>query len=166
MRRTGWRAAAALSGLVAVGVASGTALAADTPVSIAGFAFAPVTVTVDVGDTVTWTNDDSTAHTATGDGFDTERLAPGQTASITFSTAGTFAYACAIHPQMRGTVVVGAAPATDTPAGATPASTDTLPVGPVREPDVIGSVALLLAVFGASMLGATVWASRRDRPGR
>ena len=66
---------------------------------------------------------------------------------------------------MSGNTVVFK-PATDTPAGATPASTDTLPVGPVREPDVIGSVALLLAVFGASMLGATVWASRRDRPGR
>ena len=78
-------------------------VAADETVTIAGFAFSPGTVTIQEGDSVTWTNADSTAHTATGDGFDTESLDPGQSSTIAFATAGTFAYACAIHQQMTGT---------------------------------------------------------------
>ena len=165
MRRRGWRAAAALVGLFAVMVASGTARAADQTVSIAGFAFSPGTVTVTEGDTVTWTNDDATAHTATGDGFDSERLDPGQTATITFSTAGTYAYGCAIHAQMQGTVVVEAAAAASGGSAATPPTTDAVaPATPADRPDVIGSIAVLLAVFGGWMLAVTLWASRRDRP--
>ena len=175
MRRAGWRAVAALVGGLAVGLAPGTASAADESVSIEGFAFSPATVTITEGDTVTWSNADGVAHTATGDGFDTERLDPGQDASITFSTAGTFAYLCAIHPQMTGTVVVeAAAPApTDAPTAAptaapdgpavTPAATDTDPLPMAHRTDVIGSIALLLAVFGVSMLVGTFWTSRRGR---
>jgi plastocyanin len=167
----GWRATAALIGLLAVLIASGTARAADQTVSIAGFAFSPGTVTVTEGDTVTWTNDDSTAHTATGDGFDTERLDPGQSATITFSTAGTFAYGCAIHSQMRGTVVVEAAAQAPTAApggaAATPPRTDVVPVAaPPRPPDAIESIAVLLALFGVSMLALTLWTSRRDHASR
>ena len=173
MRRTGWRTAAALGGLLAVALATGTVRAADEAVSIQGFAFSPGTVTISEGDTVTWTNGDQTDHTATGQAFDTERLDPGQTASITFSTAGTFPYVCAIHPQMQGTVVVEAAAApapTDAPtaapggAAATPPRTDASPLRATADPpDVIESVAVLLALFGVTMLGFTLWTSRRGR---
>ena len=165
MRRTGLRTAMALAAVLAIALGATPARAADESVAIEDFAFTPGTVTVTEGDTVTWTNDDGTAHTATGAAFDTERLDPGQTATITFSTAGSFPYACAIHAQMTGTVVVeaAAAPPAPTEAGATPPRTDGPSIMPARAPDVIGSIAVLLAVFGVSMLAATFWTSRRGR---
>ena len=82
--------------------------AGDPSDTISDFVFTPSTLTVHVGDTVTWTNNGPTAHTATAnDGsFDTGTLQKGQSASHTFSRAGTFAYVCSIHPFMHGTVVV------------------------------------------------------------
>jgi methylmalonyl-CoA mutase C-terminal domain/subunit len=85
--------------------------AADTGVTISDFEFAPASVTVDVGDTVTWTNDGPTPHSATADdgSFDTGIFDAGQSRSHTFDQAGTFAYFCTPHPNMRGTVNVRAA---------------------------------------------------------
>ena len=77
-------------------------------VSIAGFAFAPATITVTAGTTVTWTNDDSASHTVTADdgAFTSDTLASGAAFSQAFASPGTFAYHCAIHPSMKGTVIV------------------------------------------------------------
>jgi plastocyanin len=85
--------------------------AAGTSVTISDFQFTPATITIHVGDTVTWTNNGPSAHTATAnDGsFNTGVLQKGQSGSHTFTTAGTFAYHCAIHTFMHGTVVVLAA---------------------------------------------------------
>jgi plastocyanin len=60
------------------------------------------------GATVTWTNTDSAPHTVTADGgaFSSATLADGSTFSHRFTTTGTFAYHCAIHPSMTGTVIV------------------------------------------------------------
>jgi plastocyanin len=71
-------------------------------------AYAPDSVDVAVGGTVTWTNSDSVAHTSTSDasGWDSGIVAPGGQFSVAFPTAGTFSYHCAIHPGMIGTVVV------------------------------------------------------------
>jgi LPXTG-motif cell wall-anchored protein len=80
-------------------------------VTIQNFAFAPKTVTVSQGDTVSWTNRDGTAHSATADdgSFDTGLLDKGSSATHTFSQAGTFQYHCTPHPFMTATVVVRAA---------------------------------------------------------
>jgi plastocyanin len=77
-------------------------------VAIQDFAFEPQTVEITAGTTVTWTNDDQAPHTATGlDGaFDTGTIEPGQSATHTFDTAGSFDYQCAFHPDMTGTVIV------------------------------------------------------------
>ena len=78
-------------------------------VTISGFAFSPASITVPVGTAVTWTNKDSAPHTiASDDGstFDSGNLANGATYSFTFTKAGTFAYHCAIHGSMNGTVIV------------------------------------------------------------
>lgn len=86
---------------------TGGASTAPTAVSIANFAFDPASVTVKVGDTVTWTNNDSTTHTITGDGgLNSGDVAPGSTYSKTFDKAGTYSYHCSIHKTMTGTVVV------------------------------------------------------------
>jgi len=99
----------ALLGVALVG--GGAALAADHAVAISGFAFSPKTITVTVGDTVTWTNSDPTAHTATADdgSFDTGTIGNNGTGTATFSTAGTFPYHCKIHSSMTGTITVEAA---------------------------------------------------------
>ena len=77
-------------------------------VTIQNFAFGPQSLSVAVGTTVTWTNADSAAHTATADdgSFDSKSIAAGSTFSQTFDTAGTFAYHCSIHPNMTGTIEV------------------------------------------------------------
>lgn len=77
-------------------------------VEIANFAFGPDTIQVAAGTTVTWTNNDTAAHTVTADdnSFDSGNLAPGDTFSFTFATAGTIAYHCNYHPNMTASVVV------------------------------------------------------------
>jgi LPXTG-motif cell wall-anchored protein len=85
--------------------------AASKTVTIADFAFSPKSVTIDVGDTVTWRNNDDVAHSATAEdgSFDTGTFAKGESRSETFDTAGTFEYICTPHPFMKGTVNVNAA---------------------------------------------------------
>lgn len=80
-----------------------------TAVSIDGFAFSPSSLRAKVGDTITVTNRDDAAHTLTAkDGsFDTGTLTKGQSATITFTKAGTFDFICSLHPSMTGTVTVG-----------------------------------------------------------
>jgi plastocyanin len=75
-------------------------------VFISGFAFEPTDLRVNVGTTVTWTNNDPTPHTVTGEGFDTGPLDQNASGTVTFESASTFDYFCAIHPNMQGRVVV------------------------------------------------------------
>ena len=78
-------------------------------VSIVDFDFAQGARWSAVGTTVTWTNDDSSTHTATGDDgeFDTASLPPGDSGEFTFEEAGTFTYHCDIHPTtMKAEIVV------------------------------------------------------------
>ena len=86
----------------------GTVAGAGT-VTIKDFSFQPAALGVAIGTAVTWTNDDTTGHTVTADdgSFDSGTVAPGTTFSQTFSTAGTFAYHCNIHPSMTATITVG-----------------------------------------------------------
>jgi amicyanin len=90
------------------GSAPAPAPAAANAVRIESFVFAPATLTVKVGTTVTWVNHDEEPHTvAAKDGsFHSPGMGTGGTYSFTFSTAGTFDYVCTIHPFMHGTVVV------------------------------------------------------------
>lgn len=78
-------------------------------VTISDFAFSPASITVKKGTTVTWTNQDSVAHTVTSDSgnmLDSPLFSEGETFSFTFNQTGTFTYHCTPHPQMKGTVVV------------------------------------------------------------
>lgn len=89
--------------------------AASGSVTITDFEFTPKTITVNEGDTVTWTNKGPTPHTATAEdgSFDTGNLDKGESGSATFTSAGTIAYICTPHPFMTGKVVVRAAAAGD-----------------------------------------------------
>ncbi|HTK22427.1 MAG TPA: cupredoxin family copper-binding protein [Mucilaginibacter sp.] len=89
---------------------SGDTPVAAASVSIENFAFSPAKVHVKVGGTVTWTNKDTSPHTATdlAGSFDSGSLNTDQTFKQTFSTAGTYTYHCTIHSMMaNATVVVG-----------------------------------------------------------
>ncbi|MGA3094211.1 MAG: cupredoxin domain-containing protein [Dehalococcoidales bacterium] len=78
-------------------------------VKIAGYAFTPSSITVPVGATVTWINQDQADHTVTSTNvpptFD-RPIAGGATINITFTVPGTYNYICAIHPSMTGVVIV------------------------------------------------------------
>jgi plastocyanin len=68
----------------------------------------PATVTIKVGDTVTWVNQDQPQHDVVADNgeFKSQLFDLGQTFSFTFTAAGTYPYHCSIHPGMTGTVTV------------------------------------------------------------
>jgi len=90
------------------GGCSASSEAAAVTVQIANFAFDPPEVTAAVGETIGWTNGDSTAHTATTDdgACDTGNIAQNATAGLVFDAAGTYAYHCKIHPNMTGTITI------------------------------------------------------------
>ena len=105
-------ACSASGGSVAPSAATSPAPAAPaggaSAVTIKDFEFTPGTTSVPTGSKVTWTNSGATAHTVTLDdgSADSGNIAPGATFDQTFATAGTFAYHCTIHSQMKGTVTV------------------------------------------------------------
>lgn len=80
-------------------------------VTVKDFAFTPPTVTIASGSTVTWSFQDSMAHSATSDSGSAKQWDSGiktsGTYSVTFDQTGSFPYHCTPHPdQMKGTVVV------------------------------------------------------------
>ncbi len=87
---------------------TGGAVGTTHSVDISAFAFDPSQLTIAVGDTVNWTNLDSTEHTATADDgtFDSGNLANGDTFSYTFTEAGTVSYTCSYHSSMTGSITV------------------------------------------------------------
>ncbi len=92
-----------------VGATNPTAASAMAVVSMKSFAFDPLTLTVAVGTTVTWTNNDNVPHNVTADdgSFKSGSIAAGDTFAYTFTVAGTYTYKCTIHqPDMVGTIIV------------------------------------------------------------
>lgn len=74
-----------------------------------GMSFSPTTVTVKVGQTVTWQNTDSITHRMLDNGgsFDSGTLSGGATSTpVKLTTVGAFPYHCTIHPSMTGTITV------------------------------------------------------------
>jgi plastocyanin len=133
-----WAAALVVSGVILATPV--LVFAATSGVTIQSSSFNPPSTTVRVGDTVRWTNADPISHTATADGglWDTGVIRAGGSAAFTFMTAGTFAYHCAIHAFMKGTVVVLAAstPAPPPPTAPPPTPVRTAPptVAPTAPP--------------------------------
>jgi plastocyanin len=110
------RLAAAIALAVVVAACATTGQAAspvptdkvDLPKS---YRFAPADIVVRAGATVTWTNSDNFTHSVRFDGDASPGLvmAPAETVTRTFPSAGTYPYVCAFHAQdMRGTVIVSA----------------------------------------------------------
>lgn len=85
-----------------------TAPAAKATITIANFAYSPPVLRVAVGTEVEATNTDAATHTWTADGgaWDSGNLGKGDAYTYRFTSPGTFAYHCTIHPSMKGTVSV------------------------------------------------------------
>jgi plastocyanin len=79
-------------------------------VTIDNFTFSPAELTIAPGTRVVWVNHDDIPHTATSDAnprsFSSPALDTDETFSFVFTTPGDYAYFCAIHPHMRGKIVV------------------------------------------------------------
>jgi len=76
-------------------------------VEIKNFAFNPSEITISKGDEVIWLNKDALVHTVSADDNSfSYKLITGQYATRQFNATGEFAYHCAIHPSMKGTVIV------------------------------------------------------------
>jgi plastocyanin len=105
--------AAAFVALFSAGIlwsGNSQAEAAPNTIEISNFSFAPAALTVPVGTTVTWVNDDDEPHTVVESNtlFKSHALDTGDKFSFTFTTPGKFQYFCTIHAHMVGTVVVEA----------------------------------------------------------
>jgi len=82
-----------------------TAQAANV-VLIENHSFNPASLTIKVGDSVTWTNKDSASHNVIFADFESDLLKKEDSFTHTFDTAGTFTYTCGPHPYMEGTIKV------------------------------------------------------------
>jgi len=124
---------------------------ATVQVAIQNFAFSPRTLTIAPGDTVVWTQKDSAPHTVTSDTSAwtaSAELNSGQTFAHTFTTAGTFPYHCAVHPNMTATIIVASSGA----SGGTGAAT-----GPAKAPTWVtttGKVVHLTLISGWNNVNA------------
>jgi len=141
----------ALSSITAIVPFATSAVAASSAVSIhdggdiSTWGYGPSTETVTVGDTITFTNTGASPHDATSvDGsWNTPLLQSGQSATVTFSTPGTFAFTCVLHPWMKGSIVVNpaasapaVAPTTPDPSTVNAPAVDVAPSNPAPQTDV------------------------------
>lgn len=117
MNRKKWVVGVVLATLAGLAIAVSTGLglaaqAADQPmaatVKIDNFSFEPMTLTVAVGTTVTWTNNDDVPHTIVSEdkSFRSKALDTGDKFSYTFTKPGTHNYFCSVHPKMTAKIVV------------------------------------------------------------
>ena len=81
------------------------AFAADHTVTIKAMRYSPASLSVKVGDRVTFKNADTMPHTASAAAFNTGTIAPGKSKSVTIKTAGGHSYVCRFHASMKGQLV-------------------------------------------------------------
>jgi plastocyanin len=139
--------------------------AASASVNAGDFFFSSASVTIAVGDTVTWHNTGQAPHNATGNNgtFSTGTIDPGSSASHTFNSAGTFSYICTIHPNMTGTVRVLSSSSGGGGGGASSSGSGTSESSAVASPDAAGTSTTLpmtgMAVGALALVGAALLAS-------
>jgi plastocyanin len=99
----------AIRGAVAAVLASqiSAARCESVQVTIDNFTFAPAALSVKVGTTVTWKNQDDIPHTVVSAGkFKSKALDTDDSFSFTFTSTGDYTYFCSLHPHMTGTIKV------------------------------------------------------------
>ena len=150
---------------------------ASASVSVGDNFYSPASVTVNVGDTVSWKNDGAAQHSATADdgSFDTGVFGPGSSRSHTFNSAGTFSYFCTVHGQAQsGTVRVQSASGGSGKGGgaSVPGPTEADAVasagaaGSSTSLPATGLAALGLGIVGLALLGSGAAIRRLEPEGR
>jgi plastocyanin len=94
---------------IPIGLQSAAAEPKTHTITIKDFKFMPDTLTVNVGDTIVWKNDDIAPHTATAKGknaFDSGNIEPGASWSYVVKKKGSYSYVCTYHLSMKGKLVV------------------------------------------------------------
>jgi amicyanin len=121
-------------------LAPARAEAASEHVAMENYAYSSASLTIQVGDTVTWTNHDQAPHdvvtTSAPAAFRSPLLETGQTWSFTFTVPGTYSYYCSVHPDMRAEIVVLAPeppPPAPEPVAPEPTTTDAPAAPPAVE---------------------------------
>ena len=165
------RIAIASAAMVVLALFVAPVLAANDAVGIVGKAFQPSTITISVGDTVTWTVDQSIGepHSVTsgtpqdsGKAFDSgiNLKDNGQSFQFTFKEPGEFSYDCVVHPtEMTGKVVVlaeGASP----PPSIEPAPSEEHTGVPAERRLLAGTILVIALV----LMFAGAWLWRRMNP--
>lgn len=94
--------------MLLVGTSCAVTSSTTHAVAIRAFKYQPASLTVEVGDTVTWMNDDIVPHTATASGkhFDSGSVDAKGSWRYVANRKGTFPYACTFHPMMKGALIV------------------------------------------------------------
>lgn len=125
--------------------------------------FTPHGLAVPIGTTVTWTNQDTIAHTTTADNtagnefWNSGTLQPGQSFSKTFTIPGQYSYHCNIHPSMTGFIEVFGSISqtpTTTPIPSTPTPTNT-PI-PLATPTPTPTLTPVPTISGSTQLEITI----------
>jgi hypothetical protein len=133
-------------------------------VNMGDFFFSPASVSVAVGDTVTWHNSGDAPHTATANNgsFDTGTINSGGSGSHTFNSPGTFSYICTIHPNMKGTVRVLSSGGSGGSAGSSSSGSSSSESSAVASPGAAGSSTTLpmtgMAVGALALVGLALLA--------
>jgi plastocyanin len=150
-------------GQAAATVEVGGTVSMVEPADAMQWGFEPKTLTVQAGQAIKFTNAGKIAHTATQSqgAFDTGFLKDGDSATLTFDTAGTFTYFCQPHPWMQGTIEVKGdsrpvAASVAAPVASTPEENEPRPtIGPLRAGALIAAILGLVAAIG--------WATTRSK---
>lgn len=134
---------------------------ASKTISVGDNFYRPATISISVGDTVTWTNDGAAQHSATADdgSFDTGIFNSGQSRSETFTSAGNIPYFCTVHGQAQsGTIKVLAASGGGGGGGSSSSGSEAAAVaspgaaGSSTSLPATGFAAIGLAVIGMALL--------------
>lgn len=146
-------------------------------VSVGDGIFSPPSITVAVGGTVTWTNNDGSQHnvTANAGAFKSTTLAPGAKFSFKFTKPGTYAYNCTFHGGMNGTIIVptasgavpppaAAVPAAPVVAGAAPAAVAAAPGKPGKHTVMVSDTGYTPAVLNARAGDTVTWVNHGKAP--
>jgi plastocyanin len=149
-----------------------TSSGSDTEIKLEPCAFAPTVTSVAVGSTVTFRNGPTFAHLITGAnqawGSREVEVQPNKTVAYAFDKAGTYPYACALHPGMSGVIVVGDTASAGTGAAGVGAATPDAPSAgsaaatSASTTDSLGLVAISAGV-GLVVGAVVVWVSMRRR---
>ena len=107
-RRTWLLAAVAALCVSATGASYVAAADAPNTIVVKDFMFAPNSLTVKAGSSVTWLNKDDEPHTVVSDSgaFRSAALDTDEAFSFKFDKPGTYHFRCSIHPRMVGTITV------------------------------------------------------------